>query len=407
MSKEKKLGGFSLFSLWAGAAVSIAEIMTGSILAPLGISKGILVILAGHVVGCLFLAAVGAIGFIEKQPALVSSRASLGIYGSYVISAFNIIQLVGWTAIMLIQCTRSVQAVTSDLLGINSFTVLLIVTAVLVGLWALYADKGISLINNIAVVLLLVLSAVMLSSVIKIGEIKPFVSADAISVGSALELAIIMPLSWVPLISDYTMSAKSAKGSFWGSFLGYFIGSSFMYIIGLVAAIYAGVTDPIAIFGKLGMGYSALFVIIFSTVTTTFLDVYSAAISTTNLVPGVSKKLLIVVFTVLGTLLALCFPMEQYQNFLYMIGSIFAPVFSVVILDYFIFRKDWRNEAVNFSGMAVAVIGTIFYYFILKYDLLIGSTIPSMAVTAAAYAVIRFITKNIGLGDGEYVEQDN
>lgn len=180
-----------------------------------------------------------------------------------------------------------------------------------------------------------------------------------------------------------------------------------MYIIGLVAAIYAGVTDPIAIFGKLGMGYSALFVIIFSTVTTTFLDVYSAAISTTNLVPGVSKKLLIVVFTVLGTLLALCFPMEQYQNFLYMIGSIFAPVFSVVILDYFIFRKDWRNEAVNFSGMAVAVIGTIFYYFILKYDLLIGSTIPSMAVTAAAYAVIRFITKNIGLGDGEYVEQDN
>lgn len=407
MSKEKKLGGFSLFSLWAGAAASIAEIMTGSLLAPLGMSKGILVILAGHFVGCLFLAAVGAIGFIEKQPTLVSSRASLGIYGSYVISAFNIIQLVGWMAIMLIQCTRSVQAVTWDLLGINSFTVLLIVTAVLVGLWALYADKGISLINNIAVVLLLVLSAVMLSSVIKIGEIKPVVFADAISVGSALELAIIMPLSWVPLISDYTMSAKSAKGGFWGSFLGYFIGSSFMYIIGLVAAIYAGVTDPIAIFGKLGMGYSALFVIIFSTVTTTFLDVYSAAISTTNLVPGVSKKLLIVVFTVLGTLLALCFPMEQYQNFLYMIGSIFAPVFSVVILDYFIFKKDWRDEAVNFSGMAAAVIGTIFYYFILKYDLLIGSTIPSMAVTAAAYAVIRFITKNIGLGDREYVEQDN
>lgn len=305
MNDERRLGGFSLFSLWAGAAISIAEIMTGSLIAPLGIAKGILIILAGHVVGCLILAVIGVIGFKERKPALISSRISLGRYGSYIVSVFNIIQLIGWTAIMLIQCTRSVQTITAGLFGINNFSILLVITSVLVGLWAFYADKGISLVNNIAVVLLLVLSAVLLSSVLKVGEVQPVVGS--ISLGSALELAIIMPLSWLPLISDYTMSAKSAKGSFLGSFWGYFIGSSFMYIIGLVSSVYTGTADPVSILGKLGMGYSALLIVILATVTTTFLDVYSAVLSSLNLAPGLSKRI-DYTFYCLGRIVSLIFP---------------------------------------------------------------------------------------------------
>ncbi len=400
MNKERKLGGFSLFSLWAGAAISIAEIMTGSLIAPLGIKLGILVILGGHIIGGLVLAAVGVIGFREKQPSLIASRISLGRYGSYVISVFNIIQLVGWTAIMLIQCTRSVQTITSGLFGLENYALLLTITAVLVGLWTYYADKGISLVNNIAVVLLLVLSAIMLGSVLKTGVVQQ--TGETISIGSALELAIIMPLSWVPLISDYTMSAKSAKGSFLGSFWGYFTGSCFMYIIGLVSTIYTGTADPSAILLSLGMGYPALMIVVLSTVTTTYLDVYSAVLSTTNLAPRVSRKQLILIFTVLGALLAMYFPMEHYQGFLYMIGSIFAPVFTVVIADYFVFGRDRRNELFNITGLIAAGIGTLFYYVIIRYDFILGSTIPVMAITAAVYSLMELAKNKLKLGDVQY-----
>lgn len=402
MNKEKKLGGFSLFNLWSGAAISIAEIMTGSLIAPLGILKGISVILAGHIVGCLILGAVGIIGFKEKQPAIISSRISLGKYGSYLISIFNIIQLVGWTAIMLIQCTRSVEAITSGLFGLNNFVLLLILTAALIGFWTFYADKGISFINNLAVVMLFILSTIMLFSILKTGHVKPI--TGAISVGSALELSIIMPLSWVPLISDYTMSAKSAKGSFYGTFLGYFIGSCFMYIIGLISSIYTGTSDPAAILVSLGMGYPAILVVVLSTVTTSFLDVYSSVLSTLNLAPKASKKLLIIVFTVLGAILGLYFPMEQYQNFLYMIGSIFAPVFSVILIDYFVYKKDWRNETINIWGILSASVGTLSYYIIIKYDFYIGSTIPCMVITVITYSILRFISNKVMLGDANYVK---
>lgn len=389
--ENKKIGGISLFTLWFGASVSLAEIMTGSLIAPLGMKKGIIVILIGHLIGTLILTSVGIIGFREKSPSLVSSRRSLGRYGSYIISIFNIMQLIGWTAIMLIQCARSVQSITSKLFGFESFAVLVIITGLLVGIWALNNDKGISIMNSISVVLLLILSMVMLGAVIKGGEAKQI--AETISFGAALELSIVMPLSWVPLISDYTMSGKSAKGSIFGSFFGYFIGSSLMYIIGLTSAIYAGTPDPIGVLNNLNMGIAALMIVVLSTVTTTFLDVYSAVMSTLNLSGKLSKKLLIVVFTVLGTALALYFPMEQYENFLYMIGSLFAPVFSVIIADYFIYRHDKSGSMFNVGGMIAAAFGVFTYYKVASLDLILGSTIPSMIVTVVAYAAIRLIVR--------------
>jgi putative hydroxymethylpyrimidine transporter CytX len=403
MIEARKTGGFSFFTLWFGAAVSLAEIMTGSLIAPLGLQQGLFVILAGHLIGALILAIVGVIGFREKSPSLKSCRLSLGRYGSYIISFFNIIQLIGWTAIMLIQCSRSLQSITGKLFGFDNFYVLVVITGVLVVIWALNTEYAISTINNIAVVLLLVLCLVMLKSVITGNEIKGI--ASGITFGAALELSIIMPLTWLPLISDYTMLGKSARGCFWGSFAGYFIGSSFMYGIGLVSSLYAGTPDPIAVMTSLNLGLSALLVVVLSTVTTTFLDVYSAVMSTLNLNSKISKQKLILAFGALGILLAMYFPMEHYENFLYMIGSLFAPVFSVVIADYYIYKDNRSGDLFNLSGLAAAAVGVASYYIIIGQNLLIGATIPSMAVTMAVYVLFRFI-KNIFVlkGEGKYAQ---
>ena len=186
MNSERKIGGLSLFTLWFGAAISLAEIIAGSYIAPLGIAKGIFVILLGHLIGCLILSSVGVIGYKEKKPALISSRISLGRYGSYIISVFNIIQLVGWTGIMLIVCTKSIQSITGKLLGISNFSLLVIIVGILVGLWALNADKGITVINNAAVILLIGLSILMLGVVLTGEHVKQI--TGTLSFGLALEL---------------------------------------------------------------------------------------------------------------------------------------------------------------------------------------------------------------------------
>lgn len=403
MIKKGKTGGFSLFTLWFGASVSLAEIMTGSLIAPLGLKQGLFVIFTGHLIGALILALVGIIGFREKSPSLMSSRLSLGRYGSYIISFFNIVQLIGWTAIMLVQSARSLQSITGQLFGFDNFYILVVITGVLVVIWALNTENAINTINHIAVGLLLVLCLVMLKSVLTGNEVKEFTSS--ITFGAALELSIIMPLTWLPLISDYTMMGRSVKGSFWGSFGGYFIGSSLMYSIGLVSSIYAGTPDPIGVLTSLNLGFSALLIVLLSTVTTTFLDVYSAVMSTMNVTAKISKFKLILIFGALGMLLAMYFPMEQYENFLYMIGSLFAPVFSVVIADYFIYKDNRSGDMFNLTGLAAAAVGVASYYFFIGQDLLIGATIPAMAVTLLVYAVFRLVKKSLMVkGEEKYAQ---
>lgn len=393
MIEEKKIGGFSLFALWFGAAISLAEIMTGSLLAPLGMKKGIIAILLGHLIGTLILTAVGVIGFREKRPSLISSRIALGRYGSYLISVFNILQLVGWTAIMLIQSARSLQPITEGLLGIDNFAVLVITVGVLVAVWALNVDKGASFLNNVAVALLAILSIGMMAAVAEGGEAQQF--TETISFGVALELSIVMPLSWVPLIADYTRLGKSLRGSVFGSFWGYFLGSCLMYMIGLTSAVYTGNSDPVDVMIQLNMGLSALLIVLLATVTTTFLDVYSTVMSTLNLVPRMSKRTLIIVFSALGTLIALYFPMEQYENFLYLIGSLFAPVFSIIIINYFYYKKDRSLDLINIPAIVSAALGTGAYYIVSRYDLILGSTIPAMIITVIFYSAISYISEKI------------
>ena len=388
---KNKFGVVGLFTLWFGAAVSLAEMMTGSLIAPLGLKKGILLILSGHIFGGIFLALAGYIGYKEQKPSLQTSRFSLGRHGSYLISILNITQLIGWTAIMLIQAAKAMQPLSLAITGYENFKIFVIFLGFLVLFWSLTMEKGLRRINEISVLLLMILCIVMIY--LSTGQTTPQVITGSMSTGFAFELSLIMPLSWAPLIADYTQHARSSKSSIWGCFWGYFIGSSLMYIIGLTCALNLGSTDPTGIMLKLNLGFAALLIIILATVTTTFMDIYSAVISTTNIFSGISRNYPIIVYSIIGTLLALYFPMEEYENFLYVIGSVFAPTFTVLFIDYFLFKKDHSHRTFNKRAFFSIALGIFFYYFIQRYDLTIGSTLPTVVATTIIYILTRQVLK--------------
>ena len=87
--------------IWFDAGVFIAEVLTGTDLAPLGFLKGLLAILIGHVIGCSMLFFAGLIGGRSKRSAMGTAGLSFGQIGGLFFAALNIPQLVGWTAIMI------------------------------------------------------------------------------------------------------------------------------------------------------------------------------------------------------------------------------------------------------------------------------------------------------------------
>lgn len=384
--------GFNHFLfLWFGAAVSIAEILTGGLLAPLGFHSGLAAIVIGHMVGTIILVLGGMIGTQERIPSIVSTRISFGAYGSYLFSVLNILQLVGWTAVMIIAAARSANEISKMLWGTDQLSLWSIGIGGLVFLWiALGREGGLKKLNMLAVFLLFGITLVLSNVVFKDSTALSAPPLGGMSFGEALELSVIMPLSWLPLIADYTRFAKNKRSAALGSGLGYFIGSCWMYIIGLGAAIIAGNPEPSAMMMAANLGLSALGIIVLATVTTTFLDAYSAGVSFANIFPAFDEKKVALFMTVIGTGIALWMDIEQYENFLIAIGSVFAPLFAVLLTEYFILKNRQVSPEllVNWSALGVWAIGVVLYYQFINMEFVLGATIPVLVITSLLYKII-------------------
>lgn len=390
MEKDKKgTGILSNSIIWFGAGVSIAEILTGTYFAPLGFAKGISAIIIGHVIGCCLLFFAGYIGALSKKSAMDSTAISFGKIGAKIFAFFNVIQLLGWTAIMIYDASLSLNGIFAA-----SKWIWPLITGLLIILWVLAGITNIGKFSSGVMIALFVLTIVMCKIIFS--EQKSQLSQDfqdAISFGQAIELAIAMPLSWLPLISDYTKEAEKPFGATFASSLTYCLVSSWMYIIGMGLAILTEESDIAKIMAAAGLGKLALVIIILSTVTTTFLDAWSAAISFKTIFEKVPEKLTAIIVTVIGTLAAIFFPMDNITDFLYLIGSIFAPMISILLADYFILKSDFSEKKIKVSRVIIWLTGFIIYRLLMLTDLISGCTIPDMLITFVITVITGLIIK--------------
>ena len=152
-----------------------------------------------------------------------------------------------------------------------------VVIAVLITVWIMLGAKNLEKVNVVSVSALFILTLIMSVTVFEGG--KTALTGDGITFGAAVELSVAMPLSWLPLISDYTRNAKKPVAATSVSCVAYFVASVWMYVIGMGATIFTGESDVALIMTKAGLGIAALIIVVLSTVTTTFLDAYSAGVS--------------------------------------------------------------------------------------------------------------------------------
>ena len=206
-------------------------------------------------------------------------------------------------------------------------------------------------------------------------------SGEAMTFGAAVELAVAMPLSWLPLISDYTREAEKPVQATWVSVLVYGLVSCWMYVIGMGAAIFTGEYDIAVIMVKAGLGIAALVILVFSTVTTTFLDAWSAGISAESLSKKLNGKKTAIAVTVIGAAGAILFPMDDITDFLYLIGSVFAPMIAVQIADAFILHSDASAKELSASRMIIWLVGFVIYRILMNIDFVLGNTLPDMLIT--------------------------
>ena len=373
--QEKRTSVFENGLIWFGAAVSIAEILTGTYFAPLGFGRGLAAILLGHIIGCAMLFAAGLIGGRVRRSAMETVKMSFGQKGSLLFVVLNIIQLVGWTGIMIFDGALAANGVWA----LGNWLWCLVIGGLIV-LWILIGIENLGKINTVAMGALFVLT-IMLSFVIFGKGTMHAVSDEGMSFGAAVELSVAMPLSWLPLISDYTREAEKPVKATAASAIVYGLVSCWMYLIGMGAAIFTAESDIAQILLKAGLGVAGLLIVVFSTVTTTFLDAWSAGISSESMHEGIKGKWVAVAAAVLGTIGAIFLPMYDITDFLYFIGSVFAPMIAIQIADFFILKQDVSGRGISVKNLIIWLLGFVVYRLMMGVDIIVGNTLPDMVIT--------------------------
>ena len=378
----KKTSVFSNALIWFGAGVSIAEILTGTYFAPLGMAKGFLAIVVGHVIGCAMMLLAGLIGGYTGRSAMETVKMSFGRKGSLLFAVLNVLQLVGWTAIMIYDGALA----TNGILNVGPW-VWCVVIGALILVWIAVGITDLGRINQIVMALLFLLTLVLCKVIFFGGSGAGAPAEEAMSFGAAVELAVAMPLSWLPLISDYTREAEKPFAATVASTVTYGVVSSWMYLIGMGAAIFTGQSDIAAIMVQAGLGIAALVILVLSTVTTTFLDAWSAGISSESIWAKLKGKHVAMAVTIIGTVGAILFPMDDITDFLYLIGSVFAPMIAVQIADCFLLKTDVSDREWSVSRLAIWFVGFLLYRWLMGIDLPLGCTLPDMAITVVLVLV--------------------
>ena len=373
---EKKTSLFDNGLIWFGAGVSLAEILTGTYFSTLGFGRGLAAILLGHVIGCVLLFLAGVIGGNSRLSAMETVKSSFGNKGGLFFALLNVLQLVGWTAIMIYDGALAAGGIFS-----SGHWIWCLVIGVLIIVWIMVGITNLGKINTVAMTALFLLTLVLCKVIFFSGNSILTEPDDSLSFGAAVELAGARPLPWLPLISDYTREAEKPVAATVVSAVVYGLVSCWMYLIGMGASILTGESDIAQIMLKAGLSVIALIIVVFSTVTTTFLDAYSAGISNESIFPQFKGQYVAVAVTVVGTIGAIVFPMDDITGFLYLIGSVFAPMIAIQIADYFILHRDRRKTAFDTRNLVIWVIGFVLYRILMNVDLPVGNTLPDMIIT--------------------------
>lgn len=397
--EENKTSVLSNGLIWFGAGVSMSEILTGTYFAPLGIKTGLFAILIGHIIGGILLFLAGYLGAKTRNNAMETVAVSFGRKGNLPFSVLNILQLAGWLAILNYDGALAANGIFSVGAGVWCAVI-----GVLLLLWVLVGLKRLEKINMVAMTALFLMTLVLCFVIVTRGNFGTLfngssVNKDVLTFGAAIELSAAMPLSWIPVTSDYTSNSTKPVKATVVSTIVYCLVSCWMYLIGMSAAIGMGTSDIAQISLRAGLGVVGLLIILFSTVTTNFLAAHSAGVSGEVIGESFSKhingKYLSILVVLLGTIAAILYPMDNIEDFLYLINSVFAPMIAVMIADFFFNKKRSVTKEWDWTNLIVWLIGLSLYRVLMHVDIVIGYTLPDIVITAVLCVIVhRILPKN-------------
>ena len=391
---EERTGLFSNGVIWFGVAISVSEIEAGIQLASMNSLDSIwLPLVLGHIIGGILLFFTGLIGARLRLNAMETIKSTFGNYGSKFFSTLNVLQLIAWVAVLNAQGA-------SALMGLNlpiSFPLTCIILSAIIAVWVYV---GLRRSSKIATIMMIVLTALLVILSVKllgvhISNALPIqnINSTALSFWSIFEISIAMPISWLPVISDYTKDVENPVNGTLVSAIAYTIASLWMYFLG-IEIVGIGTTSIAQSILLAGLGAQGVIILVLSTVTSNFVAANSAGESAKAIFNRINPKIAGVVVSAISAILAISGIMDHYIGFLYLIASVFAPMAAVLLVSFYLSKEETGNARIWYWNIFAWLAGFIVYQATVNLDsIFLGPTLLAVIVSAIL-AYIPILLKN-------------
>jgi purine-cytosine permease-like protein len=202
------------------------------------------------------------------------------------------------------------------------------------------------LLKRIAVVAVLACSAYFLVETLR-RPLGGFTEGGWTGFWTSMDLVVALPVSWIPLVADYSRFARSPRAAALGTGIGYAASSAVFFLLGVLALrAYPGASqDVVGALLAVPAGAIALVILAVDEVDEAFANIYSTATSAQNVLPRTDRRVLAVLVGVVSTVLALAVDGGAYEPFLFLIGAVFVPLAATVVVDFALSRGTYDTSA--------------------------------------------------------------
>jgi NCS1 family nucleobase:cation symporter-1 len=414
---RRRLSAWDFAVLWGDLGVGLLVLLAGTFLVPaLSPGRALAAITVGSLIGVTLLAATAVVGARTGLPTMVCLRPALGLRGSYVATALNVVQLLGWAVFELVVMGHAANTVGRDALGLDAawlWTVAFGVLVIGLGLWGPVGVVRHWLERFACWVMLLTtgwLTWVLVRRV-ELGGLWARPGSGGMGFGAAIDLAAAMPVSWLPLVCDYSRFARRPWPAAWGTAAGYLVANVWLYALGALLVLGAPASpDPKAFAEGIARlaGPVALLLLLAHETDGAWADLYSGAVSIQNALPRAGWRPLVLGLGVLCLAVALVLDVTRYEAFLLLIGAVFVPLFGVLVADVFVLRRPYEPAAIlapgpggvpagiRWQGVTAWGVGVVAYLWMAGWlagiglggasDL--GASLPGLVVAGGAYVLL-------------------
>lgn len=443
--EDRHIGFWDMTATWMGANCQPGSWYIGGVIAAVGLAGAVGITLIANPITYIVLVLIGYMGYKIGTTTMGITRVPFGIQGSRLLSVANTVSLIGWGAVANFMAAITMSYLFNSLFGWPVYGEpgdwwVLAIGAVINGVLSLIfvaigGSRSLAYVERIMVIGLLVLSTwitIKVLSTYSFAQILAWRPDESVRMpfGIAVDAMAAFSIGWPICAAEYTRYTKNKISSTLAPFIGANLAIYWFALVGTLGVIAVAIqtgtfdpnySDPSSVASQLGLGWAALIIVIFATVTTNLINIYSGAVSVVNIMPKLDMKKIIIAVGATSIIVSLI-PLivgSFIDAFMYFlenyIGLIFPPVMAIMVVDYYLIRKGkyevqrfdekegpyWYSGGFNWYAIGSWAISVAVYIFLKKINFGIdstGSLLPGFIISLVIY----WIFAKIGVSSKAY-----